>query len=122
MGAFGGMLAPSPVQQSFAEPAKEDGEFVLGNFALGEIDSAGLDEIGGGAQWPGNTYRLFTNFIEIGHCTCLQKVSRLPAINVKDWLVRMNRPPSEVGHYIINDSSVPHEFRTISWGKLSILY
>jgi hypothetical protein len=34
----------------------------------------------------------------------------------------MNRPPSEVGHYIINDSSVPHEFRTISWRKPSILY
>jgi hypothetical protein len=49
-GAFGGMLAPSPVQQSFAEAAKEDGEFVLGKFVPSEIDSAGLDEIGGGAQ------------------------------------------------------------------------
>jgi hypothetical protein len=68
-GAFCGMIARSPVQQGFTEPAKEDGEFVLGNFAPSEIDSAGLDEIGGGAQWSGNTYRLFTNFIEIGHCT-----------------------------------------------------
>ncbi len=68
-GAFGGMLTPSPVQQGFAEPAIEDREFVLGKSALSEIESAGLNEIGGGAQWSGATYRLFTNFIEIGHCT-----------------------------------------------------
>ena len=67
--ACGGMVAPISVQQGFAEPAKEDREFVLGNFAPSEIDSACLDEIGGGAQWSGNTYRLFTNLIEIGHCT-----------------------------------------------------
>ena len=68
-GAFGGMLATSAVQQGFAEPAKEDREFVFGNFALSEIDQAGLDEIGGGAQWSGATYGRFTNFIEISHCT-----------------------------------------------------
>ena len=68
-GAFGGMITPSPVQQGFAEPAKEDKGFVLGKFALGEIKTAGLDEIGGGAQRSGATYRLFTNFIKIGHCT-----------------------------------------------------
>ena len=28
-GAFGSMLAPSPVQQGFAEPAIEDREFVV---------------------------------------------------------------------------------------------
>ena len=67
--AFGGMVAPTPVQQGFAEPAKENREFVLGNFTLSEIDPAGLDEIGRGAQWSGVTYRRFTNFIEIGHCT-----------------------------------------------------
>jgi hypothetical protein len=69
MGAFGGMLAPSPVQQGLAEPAIKDGEFLLRKFALSEIESAALDEIGGGAQWSSATYRLFTNFIEISHCT-----------------------------------------------------
>jgi hypothetical protein len=49
VGAFGGMLAPSAVQQGFAEAAKEDREFVFGKFVLGEIDSARLDEIRGGA-------------------------------------------------------------------------
>jgi hypothetical protein len=67
VGAFGGMLVPSAVQQGFAEAAKEDREFIFGKFVPGEIDSARLDEIRGGAQWPGNTYRLCTNFIEIGH-------------------------------------------------------
>ena len=112
-GAFGGMLAPSPMQQGFAEPAKEDREFVLGKFALSEIESAGLDEFGGGAQWSGATYRLFTNFIEIGHCTCFGQVCRLPTINVKDSLVRMKRLPSEVRHYIVKNSSIPHEPGTI---------
>jgi hypothetical protein len=68
-GAFARMLAPSPVQQGFAQPAKEDGEFVLGYFALNKVKIARFDEIGGSAQWWGATYRLFTNFIEIGHCT-----------------------------------------------------
>ena len=67
VGAFGGMLVPSAVQQGFAEAAKEDREFIFGKFVPGEIDSARLDEIRGGAQWPGNAYRLCTNFIEIGH-------------------------------------------------------
>jgi hypothetical protein len=66
-GAFGGMLAASPVQQGFTEATKEDREIVLGKFAPSEIESAGLDEIGGGAQWSGAAYCLFTNFIEIGH-------------------------------------------------------
>lgn len=37
-GAFGGMIAPTPVQQGFAEPAIKDREFVLRIFALSEID------------------------------------------------------------------------------------
>jgi hypothetical protein len=69
-GAFGSMLAPSPVQQGFAEPAIEDREFVVGKSAPSEIESARLNEISSGAQWSGAAYRLFTNFIEIGHCTC----------------------------------------------------
>jgi hypothetical protein len=68
-GAFGGVLPPSPVEQGFAEPAIENGEFVVGKSALNEIEAAGFNEIGRGAQWSGATYRLFTNFIEIGHCT-----------------------------------------------------
>ena len=67
--AFGSMLTPSPVPQGFAEPAIEDRELVVRKPALSEIESAGVNEIGGGAQWSGATYRLFTNFIEIGHCT-----------------------------------------------------
>ena len=68
-GAFGSMLAPSPVQQGFAEPAIEDREFVVRKSALSEIESARFNEIGGGAQWSGAPYRLLANFIEIGHCT-----------------------------------------------------
>src|SRR2546430_17349195 len=49
-GAFGSMLAPSPVQQGFAEPAIEDREFAVGKFALSEIESAAFNEIGGAAQ------------------------------------------------------------------------
>ena len=68
-GAFRGMIAPTPVQQGFAEPAVKDREFVLRKFALSEIESAALGEIGGSAQWSGATDRLFINFIKIGHCT-----------------------------------------------------
>jgi hypothetical protein len=67
-GAFGSMLTPSPVPQGFAEPAIEDREFVVRKSALSEIESAGVNEIGGGAQWSGATYRLFTNLVKIGHC------------------------------------------------------
>ena len=67
-GAFGGVLEPSPAQQGFAEPAIEDREFVVGKSALGEIESAGLNEIGGPTQWSGAPNRLVANFIEIGHC------------------------------------------------------
>jgi hypothetical protein len=67
-GAFGSMLTPSLVPQGFAEPAIEDREFVVRKSALSEIESAGVNEIGGGAQWSGAAYRLFTNLIEIGHC------------------------------------------------------
>ena len=112
-GAFGGMFTPSPVQQGFAEPAIEDREFAVGKFALSKIASAGLNEIGGGAQGSGAAYRLFTNLVEIGHCTCFGQVSRLPAINVKDSLVRMKRLASKFRHYIVKNSSIPHELGTI---------
>ena len=112
-GAFGSMFTPSPVQQGFAEPAIKDREFVVGKSALSKIESAGFNEIGRGAQWSGARYRLFTNFIEIGHCTCFGQVCRLPTINVKDSLVRMKRLPSEVRHYIVKTSSIPHKLGTI---------
>jgi len=67
-GAFGSMLTPSPVPQGFAEPAIEDREFVVRKSALSEIEPAGVNEIGGGAQWSDAAYRFFTNLIEIGHC------------------------------------------------------
>ena len=112
-GAFGGMFTPSPVQQGFAEPAIEDREFAVGKFALSKIASAGLNEISGGAQGSGAAYRLFTNLVEIGHCTCFGQVGRLPAINVKDSLVRMKRLASKFRHYIVKNSSIPHELGTI---------
>jgi hypothetical protein len=68
-GAFGGMIAPSPVQQGFAEPTEKYRELILGYFVLSKIKIASFDEIGCGAHWSRATYRLFTNFIEIGHCT-----------------------------------------------------
>jgi hypothetical protein len=68
-GAFGSVLMPSPMQQGFAQPTIKDREFGVGKSALSEIKSAGLNEIGGSAHWSGATYRLFANFIEIGHCT-----------------------------------------------------
>jgi hypothetical protein len=112
-GAFGSMLTPSPVQQGFAQPAIEDREFGVGKSALSEIKSAGLNEIGG-ARWSGVIYRLFTNLIEIGHCTCFGQVSRLLSANVKDSLVRMKRMQSELRHYIVKHSSIPHKLGTIS--------
>ena len=49
-GAFDGMLAPSPMQQGLAEAAKEERQFIPRNFALREVNTAGLDKIGAGAQ------------------------------------------------------------------------
>ncbi len=92
-GAFGGVLAPSPVHQGFAEPAKENGEFGFGNFAPSKVDSAGLDEIAGAAQWSGAVYRLFANYIEIGHSTMFSGRCAV-TVNIKNSLVRMKRHPS----------------------------
>jgi hypothetical protein len=52
--------------------------------------------------------------IEIGHCTCFGQVSRLLSTNVKDSLVRMKRMQSELRHYIVKHSSIPHKLGTIS--------
>jgi hypothetical protein len=67
-GAFDGVLAPSAMQQGLAEAAKGERQSIPRNFALREVNTAGRDEIGAGAQSQGAVDRRFTNFIKFRHC------------------------------------------------------
>jgi len=111
-GACDGMLTPPPVQQGLAETAKEDGELILGKFALRQINATGLDEIGSGAQTAGATYGLFKNFVEIGHCAMFSGGADSES-KIKDSLGSMKRVASEPRHRSVKVPSILQILRTI---------